>query len=130
LTLTPYQQYEICANPAVVDLLLSLTYSAAAEGVLDEPLPNGMGLRVPPPTKGILTEQGLSTSPTVVSSTDGINHGHGVADGPDGLCQFDELDITSKRSAIKHLINMLPPVSPKPDRRPLTAGASNCRLKP
>ena len=40
-------QYEICANPVIVDLLVSLTYIAAAEGALDAPLPVGMGLRVP-----------------------------------------------------------------------------------
>ncbi|KAJ7798544.1 hypothetical protein B0H14DRAFT_3492435 [Mycena olivaceomarginata] len=38
-----------------VDLLVSLCYSAAAEGVLDEPLPKGTALRVPPPDKARIT---------------------------------------------------------------------------
>ncbi|KAK7458669.1 hypothetical protein VKT23_009668 [Stygiomarasmius scandens] len=44
--------YEITHNPATVDLLISLAYSAAPEGVLDDPLPIGMGLRVQPVDPG------------------------------------------------------------------------------
>ena len=39
-------QYEICANPEKVDLLVSLTYIAANALGLD-PRPTGLGLRVP-----------------------------------------------------------------------------------
>ncbi|KAJ7825238.1 hypothetical protein B0H14DRAFT_3468726 [Mycena olivaceomarginata] len=43
-------KYEIIYSPETVDLLVSLCYSAAAKGVLDEPLPKGMALHVPCPT--------------------------------------------------------------------------------
>ncbi|KAJ7454104.1 hypothetical protein FB451DRAFT_1408450 [Mycena latifolia] len=44
--------YEIMHNPETVDLLISLTYSAATEGVIDEePLPIRLELRAPPPDK-------------------------------------------------------------------------------
>ncbi|KAG6851065.1 hypothetical protein H0H93_002957 [Arthromyces matolae] len=45
--LKPY--YEIVHNPNTVDLLVSLTHSAATEQVLHDPLPIGLGLRVQPP---------------------------------------------------------------------------------
>ena len=60
-------QYEIRANPTIVDLLVSLAYIATAEDAPDSPLPVGMGLRV----KGKAT--------------------FGVPLGPDGLCEFDKL---------------------------------------
>ncbi|OJT02602.1 hypothetical protein TRAPUB_6866 [Trametes pubescens] len=63
----PSLEYEICSNPVVVDLLVSLAYIAAAEGTLDAPLPMGMGLRV----KCRLVE----------------------TDDPDGLHDFDQLDL-------------------------------------
>ncbi|KAJ6522419.1 hypothetical protein DFH09DRAFT_1372678 [Mycena vulgaris] len=43
--------YKIIHNPEMVDLLVSLMYSAAAEGIVDESFPIGMALRVPPPDK-------------------------------------------------------------------------------
>lgn len=102
-------QYEICHNLPTVDLLVSLAYSAAVGGVLEDPLPVNFGLRVKPPKTG-------SSAP-----------GPGV----DGLCDFDALDITGvrmiclllrtlahlcagtgqKRTAIAELIDSLPPVS-------------------
>ncbi|KAK7060763.1 hypothetical protein VNI00_000495 [Paramarasmius palmivorus] len=45
----PSLEYEIVHNPRTVDLLVSLAYSAASEGVMDDPLPIGMDLRVPKP---------------------------------------------------------------------------------
>ncbi|KAJ7896771.1 hypothetical protein B0H14DRAFT_3425555 [Mycena olivaceomarginata] len=39
--------YEVIHNPETVDLIVSLCYSVAAEGVLDEPLPKGIALRFP-----------------------------------------------------------------------------------
>lgn len=62
-------QYEICSNPVVVDLLVSLAYIAAAEGALDAPLPIGMGLRV----------KCRSLTP----------------EDPDGLHDFDQLDLSN-----------------------------------
>lgn len=52
-----------------MDLLVSLAYVAAAEGVLDEPLPRGMGLRVRPPANAK------------------------VQIDDDGLCEFDLLGL-------------------------------------
>jgi ubiquitin-conjugating enzyme E2 Q len=60
-----------------VDLLVSFAYAAAAEKVLDEPLPTGMGLRVHVPEK--------ASSSNVVEV------------GLDGLCDFDDLDIHQVR---------------------------------
>lgn len=60
-----------------MDLLVSFAYAAAAEKVLDEPLPTGMGLRVRIPEK--------ASSSKVVQV------------GSDGLCDFDDLDIHQVR---------------------------------
>ncbi|KAI0350812.1 hypothetical protein OH77DRAFT_1570284 [Trametes cingulata] len=84
----PSLEYEICSNPTVVDLLVSLAYIAAVEGALDAPLPVGMGLRV--------KLQSIES------------------DSPDGLHDFDKLDITNAslqmRWAISDLIDMIPPI--------------------
>lgn len=56
-----------------MDLLLSLAYVAAAEGVLDEPLPRGMGLRVRRPANAT------------------------VQVDDDGLCELDLLDLRDVR---------------------------------
>ena len=40
-------QYEICAYPETVDLLVTLAYQAAIGSSLEQSLPIGMGLRVP-----------------------------------------------------------------------------------
>jgi ubiquitin-conjugating enzyme E2 Q len=79
-------QYDICKNTEMVDLLVSLAYSAAAGGALDEPLPRGLSLKVPNlnPTTGELTDNSLR--------------------------DFDTLDITEMRLVIKYLIDALPPV--------------------
>ena len=104
----PFSQYEICHNLPTVDLLVSLAYSAAAGGVLEDPLPVNLGLRVKPPK--------TSTS--------------APGPGADGLCDFDALDIVGvriifpllrthihlhtgigqKRTAIAELIDSLPAV--------------------
>lgn len=44
------RQYEICAKPHTVDLLVSLAYSAAFSGALND-FPVGMNLRVPSKTQ-------------------------------------------------------------------------------
>jgi hypothetical protein len=101
-------QYEICHNLPTVDLLVSLAYSAAAGGALEDPLPVHLGLRVNRPRTGF-GSLGL---------------------GVDGLCDFDALDIAGvrefrlllnrpthpravvgqKRAAIAELIDSLPAV--------------------
>ncbi|KAJ6535050.1 hypothetical protein B0H19DRAFT_963825, partial [Mycena capillaripes] len=80
-------EYEIIHNPATVDLLVSLTYSAAAEGVVDEPLPKGMALR--PAAPAVDYQVGL-----------------------DGLVEFDQLPVEHMRASIAGLIDTLPSVSP------------------
>ena len=60
----------------VVDLLVSLAYIALAEGAPDAPLPVGMGLRVDCRTAPVINK------------------------GPDGLFDFDRLDINDVWSLI------------------------------
>ena len=76
-------QYEVCHNLPTVDLLVSLAYSAAVGGVLEDPLPVNLGLRVKPPRTGSVA----------------------AALGPDGLCDFDALDITGVRMIASFLRN-------------------------
>lgn len=64
----------------MVDLLVSLAYVAAAEQVLDEPLPRGLSLKVP----------------------DAFNNGL--------MRDFDSLAVNEMRAAIVQLIDTLPPV--------------------
>ncbi|KAI0628025.1 hypothetical protein C8Q77DRAFT_1151557 [Trametes polyzona] len=80
----PSLEYEICTNTAVVDLLVSLAYIAAAEGALDAPLPIGMGIRV----KARSQEIGA----------------------PDEMCDFDTLDLNTMLATIRNLIDQLPPI--------------------
>ncbi|KAI0824358.1 hypothetical protein BC628DRAFT_1379076 [Trametes gibbosa] len=81
----PSLEYEICSKPAVVDLLVSLAFVAAIEGALNAPLPIGMGLRVRCRGSEI--------------------------DSPDGLHDFDRLDLPNMRAAIHNLIDQLPPIA-------------------
>ncbi|KAH7925790.1 hypothetical protein BV22DRAFT_408192 [Leucogyrophana mollusca] len=83
LNLGPSLEYDICTNTETVDLLVALAYTAAADGVLDEPLPRGLALRVP----------------LAVESADA-----------DGLYDFDKLDLLRMRQAIAQLIDSLPPI--------------------
>lgn len=80
-------QYEIVHNPHTVDLLVSLAYTAAIEGVLEEP-PVGIALRVPSPKAGLIGNhrgaQNATTEPVTSAS---------VQVGKDGLCEFDDLTI-------------------------------------
>jgi len=71
-----FVQYEICHNLPTVDLLVSLAYSAAAGGVLEDPLPVNLGLRVRAPKNDPGT----------------------FWPGTDGLCDFDALDLTGVRA--------------------------------
>lgn len=70
------QKHEIVTNTGGVDLLVSLAYVAAAEGVLDEPLPRGMGLRVHRP------------------------EGSNVQVDNDNLCEFDSLSLQHVRGPL------------------------------
>jgi ubiquitin-conjugating enzyme E2 Q len=107
-------QYEILSNPATVDLLVSITYAAAAENVLDEPLPIGLGLRVPVPDVQVPPNtQGQSPAWLYLggvpmplagpTATFQAGYGHPpvmdkttnkIQVGTDGLCDFDDLSIS------------------------------------
>ncbi|KAJ3806036.1 hypothetical protein F5876DRAFT_91236 [Lentinula aff. lateritia] len=79
----PSVEYDIIHNPETVDLLVSITYAAAIESVLDEPLPIGMGLAF--------------SDRSLCSSDD------------DCLCDFDDLDLQQVTSVVQ-LLDSLPPV--------------------
>ncbi|OCH92005.1 hypothetical protein OBBRIDRAFT_791754 [Obba rivulosa] len=100
-------EYEICTNPETVDLLVNFAYVAAVEHGLEEPLPVGLGLRVP--------------KPNIFGPPEPSN----VKVDGDGLCGFDELSLVEMRSTIASLIDQLPSVmnmkahleqNPKPGR--------------
>ncbi|KAF9443862.1 hypothetical protein P691DRAFT_712655, partial [Macrolepiota fuliginosa MF-IS2] len=95
-------EYEIIHNPHTVDLLVSLAYTAAVEGVLEEP-PVGIALRVPQPPTGIVGNHRGTTPAAVVTST-------GVQVGTDGLCDFDELTLAEMRYAIVTQLDTLPSI--------------------
>ncbi|KAL6306618.1 hypothetical protein BKA93DRAFT_773860 [Sparassis latifolia] len=99
----PSLEYEICANPATIDLLVSLAYTSAAEGSLDEPLPSGMGLRVS------LASMGPSSD-------------------PDGLCDFDTLSRPQMCSVIVNLMDTLPKVVDM--KKHLEKSTEGRRIKP
>ncbi|KAI0738313.1 hypothetical protein C8Q80DRAFT_1275827 [Daedaleopsis nitida] len=103
----PSLEYEICVNPDVVDLLVSLAYIAAAEGALDAPLPMGMGLRVP-----------CKTAP---ADDQGLNR----------LYDFDTLDLPQMRMSITQLIDFLPAIADmkKHLEQPSKAGRMKPRLQ-
>ncbi|KAG5647979.1 hypothetical protein DXG03_007013 [Asterophora parasitica] len=104
-------KYEIIHNPETVDLLVSVAHSAAAEQVIEDPLPIGMGIRVPFP-KGELPPEEVTV-------------------GPDGLCDFDDLSLEMMRACIVELINSLPSVEDmkKHLERKVKAGKAKPRLK-
>lgn len=112
--LANYRQYEIIQNPQTVDLLVSLAYSSAVDGVMDEPFPIGMGLRVPLPTSTTIAPQSQSypsfagfqlqqAKPPEIPKE--------LQPGSDDLVDFDELTLEQMRSCIATLINTLPSVA-------------------
>ncbi|KAK7434424.1 hypothetical protein VKT23_020193 [Stygiomarasmius scandens] len=133
--------YEITHNPATVDLLTCLAYSAAAEGVLDDPLPIGMGLRVQPvdpgrvvkpPTRshmlGMMAEVlGFANSAaTSLTGPTTENVASQLEKDSDGLVDIDELSVGEMRVALvivyrrlrrsneKHLEHKVKPGKSKP----------------
>jgi ubiquitin-conjugating enzyme E2 Q len=90
-------QYEIRNNPETVDLLVSIAYTAAAEKVIDDPLPKGMGLRVPVPDPKdvvpVVVPPYNYAQPVPVPSTTTTEPTGTVVCGPDRLCDFDDLNI-------------------------------------
>ncbi|RDB28698.1 hypothetical protein Hypma_015532 [Hypsizygus marmoreus] len=110
----PSLEYEIIHNPQTVDLLVSIAHSAASEGVMEEPLPTGLGLRVPVPDPTKAREvpnvpqyfiQPNATVPTTVPVS-----AENIARGLDGLCDFDDLSIPMMRASIVEMIDSLPAI--------------------
>ncbi|KAJ4479081.1 hypothetical protein J3R30DRAFT_3473939 [Lentinula aciculospora] len=119
----PSLEYEIIHKPDTVDLLVSITYAAAVESVLDHPLPIGMGLRVPlpdvtmvlapPPTHPAFAMR-LGTGGAFMSNNNAIptaTAGKQPKVDSDGLCEFDDLDLQEMRASVAQLLNSLPSVS-------------------
>ncbi|KAJ3560459.1 hypothetical protein NP233_g10827 [Leucocoprinus birnbaumii] len=105
-------EYEIIHNPHTVDLLVSIAYSAAVEGVLEEP-PIGMGLRVPLPKNGTNPAshlRGIQPVTTNASDNNPLPIPPPPQPGVDGLVEFDELDLPHMRSAIVTMLDSLPTV--------------------
>ncbi|KAF8129886.1 hypothetical protein EV363DRAFT_1432403 [Boletus edulis] len=107
LNLGPSIEHEIITNTGGVDLLVSLAYVAAVEGVLDEPLPRGMGLRVRRPANADIS----------------------VDD--DGLCELDSLILGDMRKATAELLSSLPPIKEMKEylQRQSSAGNTRARVK-
>ncbi|TFK43105.1 hypothetical protein BDQ12DRAFT_165045 [Crucibulum laeve] len=133
----PSLEYEIIHNPQTVDLLVSLAYDAATEHAMKEPLPIGMGLRVPHPGPAPNVQpqyrhhMAWNGQPVPVQE-EPIHVPKGPAvPGDDGLVEFDDLDIGQMRLAISKLIDSLPPIDEmkKYLERRVKAGKSKPKLK-
>jgi ubiquitin-conjugating enzyme E2 Q len=133
----PSLEYQICHNTATVDLLLSLTYTAAAEGTLTDPLPVGMNLRVPLPTSLPVAQQTRAgiAMPGVISMlpSSGSQRPATVELQPDadGLVDFDSMGIQQMRGAVVQLIKSLPPIKAmkKHLMKPAKSGKAKRTLK-
>ncbi|KAF8968508.1 hypothetical protein BDZ97DRAFT_1798782 [Flammula alnicola] len=131
----PSLEYEIIHNPKTVDLLVSLAFVSASDGAMEDPLPIGLGLRVPLPSSNAATyaqppnthpynQQNIA--PAVVPEAPKV-----LVPGPDGLCDFDDLTLSQMRACIAKLINTLPSVEDmkKHLERKVKAGKSKPKLK-
>lgn len=84
-----------------MDLLVSLAYTSARENVLSDPLPIGLGLRVPPPDadkmalvrKTILVAPNPMAMPGATTPVAPPEKSQPVVVDEDGLCEFDKLDV-------------------------------------
>jgi len=97
------QQYEIIHNPQTVDLLVSIAHSAATEGVIDEPLPIGMALRVPLPDVNKLLPAPAPTMYNLIATS--VQQPGTAIVGSDGLCDFD--DLSRSQVYIEHILLIL-----------------------
>lgn len=128
----PSLEYEIVHNPKTVDLLVSIAHSAASEQAIDEPLPIGMGLRVPLPDQSkfpdVLSQ--AASSPLLVNTTS-IPTTSSIVKGSDGLCDFDDLTLPMMRYTITQLIDSLPSIEDmkKHLERKVKAGKTKPKLK-
>ncbi|KIM73751.1 hypothetical protein PILCRDRAFT_99249 [Piloderma croceum F 1598] len=127
----PSLEYEIISNPETVDLLVSIAYTAAADQCLNEPLPLGMGLRVPVPDARRCVVPLGPTWGHAMAPVVAVPKPVPPTGDPDGLCEFDEMDIISMRASIAEMIHALPPI--REMRRHLLkktkAGKSKPKLK-
>ncbi|CAK5263224.1 unnamed protein product [Mycena citricolor] len=128
-------EYEIIHNPETVDLLVSLAYSAAAEGVLDQPLPVGMALKVPLPEQSRVVTAPVSnhvrgTQQPETQSTSPVGVSHYKMD-LDGLIDFDTMTVPHMRASIAALIDSLPSIEDMNRHllRKVKPGKSKPRLK-
>ncbi len=97
-----------------MDLLVSLAYSSAVDGVMDEPFPIGMGLRVPLSTSATIAPQNQLYSSFAgfqLQQTNPPETPKELQPGSDDLVDFDELTLVQMRSCIATLINTLPSVA-------------------
>ncbi|KAL0572423.1 hypothetical protein V5O48_009541 [Marasmius crinis-equi] len=116
----PSLEYEIIHNPRSVDLLVSLTFVSAAEGVLDDPFPVGIGLQVSTPDVSKTVDPALARGHMSAMAV-GFAHPQtqpqpvvaAQADTPlpaDGLHDFDQLSQRQMRASIVQLIDTLPSI--------------------
>ncbi|TFK72251.1 hypothetical protein BDN72DRAFT_836432 [Pluteus cervinus] len=126
----PSLEYEIVHNPEAVDLLVSIAYSSAVEQSMEEPLPKGMGLRVPLPDAAK-----AGAAPTTYQNRQQVQTTWTTGDLPIpdiyGLVDFDDLPVHLMRVAIVDLIDSLPAVDAmrKHLMKKVKAGKSKPKLK-
>ncbi|KDQ20058.1 hypothetical protein BOTBODRAFT_184055 [Botryobasidium botryosum FD-172 SS1] len=132
----PSLEYEIIHNTVVVDLLLSLTYTAACENQLSDPLPIDLGLRVPPPDLAKVAQiRNLQAAAPYLAFFPGyapppappVNNNAVIVD-EEGLCEFDELDVWQMRVVIADLISLLPSINDM--KRHITKKTRSGKVKP
>lgn len=80
--------------------MVSIAYTAAADQCLGEPFPLGMGLRVPPPDPRRCVAPLAPTWGHVVAPVVAPPKPVQPTSDPDGLCEFDEMDITSVSNGV------------------------------
>jgi ubiquitin-conjugating enzyme E2 Q len=88
-----------------------MAYCAAQEGVLDDPLPIGLGIRIPMPTAAVKQPPKPHTAtlyPQQPPSSEPVKPPPAL--DANGLCDFDDLNKQQMRAAIVELINQLPSV--------------------
>ncbi|KAL4268089.1 UBC core domain-containing protein [Pleurotus pulmonarius] len=101
----PSLEYEIIHNAEMVDLLVALAYSSAAEGVMDDPLPIGMALRVPMPARALPGVWSAHLPPVQANEAQEV-----LTPDENGLYDFDQLSKQKMRMSIAELINSLPSI--------------------
>ncbi|TRM66799.1 hypothetical protein BD626DRAFT_483861 [Schizophyllum amplum] len=106
----PSLEYEIIHNPRSVDLLVSLAYTAASDQVLDDPLPQHLGLRVPVPENAKINNPPPMRPGAGTAAVQQLGPLPAVIPDADGLCEFDRLDIRQMRYTIAKLIDSLPSI--------------------